>query len=119
MSVLEVRGLRVLGTHGVLPAEKQHAQPFEVDLDLHFDMAAAAMSDDLNDTVDYGGVVESVVAMIQGPSVELLERLATLIADGVLAFDARITSVEVALRKLEPPVPYEIATAGVRVTVAK
>ena len=36
----------------------------------------------------------------------------------MFAVDERITAVEVALRKLEPPVPYEIASAGVRLTVS-
>lgn len=119
MSVLEVRGLRVLGTHGVLPDEKKRPQPFEVDLDLFFDMAAAAASDDLNDAVDYGAVVDAVVAVVTGPSVELLERLARLIGDAVLALDQRIESVEVAVRKLEPPIPYELTSAGVRLTFSR
>ena len=119
MSALEVRGLRVLGTHGVLPDEKKRAQPFEVDLDLRFDMAAASASDDLQDTVDYGAVIDAVVAVIVGPSVELLERLARLIGDAALGVDNRIESVDVAVRKLEPPVPYEIASAGVRLTFTR
>src|SRR5205085_10152434 len=114
-----VRGLRVLGTHGVPPQEKTRAQPFELDLDLRFDMTAAADSDDLNDAVDYGAVIDAVVAVISGPSVELLERLARLVGDATLAVDKRIESVEVAIRKLEPPVPYEIASAGVRLTFTR
>lgn len=119
MSVLEVRGLRVLGVHGVLPQEKTTQQPFEVDLDLHFDMEAAAASDDLADAVDYGAVVDAVVAVVTGPSQELLERLARLIGDAALAVDPRVTAAEVVIRKLEPPVPYEIGSAGVRLTTTR
>src|SRR5436190_1911962 len=39
--VVEIRGLRVMGTHGVLEEERQRAQPFEVDIDVETDLAAA------------------------------------------------------------------------------
>jgi dihydroneopterin aldolase len=44
-----------------------------------------------------------------------LERLATVVAEAVLAVDARIEVVEVAARKLRPPVPQQLATSGVRI----
>ena len=53
-------GLRVLGVHGVLPEEQVRAQPFEVDLELHVDLAAAGKSDDLADTVSYADVIDAV-----------------------------------------------------------
>jgi dihydroneopterin aldolase len=45
----------------------------------------------------------------------LLERLATRIAEVALA-DERVESVTVSVRKLEPPVPQELTTSGVRIT---
>ncbi len=119
MSILEVRGLRVLGTHGVLPAEKETPQPFEIDLDLYYDMTLAAVSDALADAVDYGAVVEAAAAVIQGPHVELIERLALLVGEAALLVDARIEEVDVVVRKLEPPVPYDIGSAGVRINVSR
>src|SRR5664280_1607431 len=38
---IQLRGLRVIGTHGVLPEEKSRAQPFEIDLDLTVDLTRA------------------------------------------------------------------------------
>ena len=52
--VVEIRGLRVMGTHGVLEEERQRAQPFEVDIDVETDLAAAGRSDDLTDTIFAG-----------------------------------------------------------------
>jgi dihydroneopterin aldolase len=46
----------------------------------------------------------------------LLERLAARVGDEVLALDDRIAAVTVAIRKLRPPVPFDLATAGVRLT---
>ena len=106
----------MLGTHGALPEEKDRAQPFEVDLDLASDLTAAGRTDSLADTVDYGAVAAAVEAVVAGERHQLLERLASRIADEVLALDARIASVTVTVRKLRPPVPVDLASAGVTVT---
>ncbi len=102
-----------------MPAEKETAQPFEIDLDLFYDMALASISDALEDAVDYGAVVDAVAAVIQGPHVDLLERLALLVGEAALLVDPRIEEADVVVRKLEPPVPYDIGTAGVRLNVAR
>ena len=57
-------------------------------------------------------MVEAVVA---GGAPQLLERLAAEVAAAVLGVDGRITAVEVAVRKLRPPVPQPLATSGVRI----
>ncbi|MBV8464062.1 MAG: dihydroneopterin aldolase [Acidimicrobiales bacterium] len=114
---IEVRGLRVHGVHGVLPAERERAQPFELDLDLDVDLGAAGSSDRLADTVDYGLVAERAAAVVEaGPSRSLLESLAQAVASAVLDVDARIRAVTVDLRKLEPPLPVALSHVGVRIT---
>jgi dihydroneopterin aldolase len=113
---IELRGLRVVGTHGVLVEEQERAQPFEVDLDLAVDLRPAGVSDALADTVDYGSVADVVAATVSGPrSFALLEALAWHVGDAVLDVDHRITRVIVVLRKLRPPVAVDIETVGVRV----
>jgi dihydroneopterin aldolase len=114
---IELRGIRAFGTHGLLPEEQSRPQPFSVDLDLTVDLRPAGQSDDLLDTIDYGAVVEAVVAEVGGPSASLLERLAQRIAARVLTVTAdRATSVTVTLHKLRPPVPVDMTSAGVRIT---
>ena len=116
---IELRGLRAMGRVGVLDHERAHDQPLEFDLDLVVDLAAAGESDDLDDTVDYGAVCDGVVATVGERHVALLEALATRVADAVLALDGRIAAVEVAVRKLRPPVPHDLATSGVRIERAR
>ncbi len=113
---IQLRALRVVGTHGVLAEEKARPQPFEVDLDLSVDLALAAGTDRLSDTVDYGEVVETAATVVSGRSFELIEALAGAVAQAVLASDLRITAVTVHLRKLRPPVPLDLGTVGVRIT---
>ena len=115
---IELRGLRVLGTHGVLPEERTRAQPFEVDLDVELDLARAGASDDLADTLDYGAVTDVVARLVATDSFRLLEALAGRIAEAVLS-DPRVAAVTVAVRKLRPPVAADLGSAGVRVTRAR
>jgi dihydroneopterin aldolase len=112
--VIELRGLRVVGTHGVLPFERTSAQPFEIDLLVEADLRPAGASDALADTVDYGALAASVASVVSDEHYALLERLAERIAETALG-DSRVTSVTVAVRKLRPPVPVDLASAGVRV----
>lgn len=117
MDRIELRGLRVVGIHGVLPEEHERAQPFEVDLCLDLDLTKAGSSDALGDTVDYGSVVDAVAGVIKGPHSDLLEHLAERIAGAALNAGAPLAeAVTVTVRKLRPPVPFELGSAGVTVT---
>ena len=113
--IIELRGLRFEAICGVLPHERTTPQPLELDIDLQADLDAAGESDDLADTIDYGAVCAAVEAAVQAQPVALLERLAALVSQAVLDVDARISAVEVVVRKLRPPVPQHLATSGVRV----
>lgn len=112
---IELRGLRALGTHGVLPEEKERAQPFEVDLDVELDLRPAGVSDRLEETVDYGALAEAVTAVIVNESHALIEKLAERIAEIVLA-DPKVSTVSVTVRKLRPPVPVSLDTAAVSIS---
>ena len=112
---IELRGLRLPARVGVLPIEREQDQPLEVDLDVVVDLAAAGASDDLADTVHYGAVCDAVVRTAGAGHVALLERLAEVVAQAVLAVDPRIVAVDLAVRKLRPPVPHDLATSGVHV----
>jgi dihydroneopterin aldolase len=114
---IEIRGLRLLGTHGVLAEERTRPQPFEVDADLVVSMVDAGSSDDLADTVDYAGVIDRIAAVVGGgTSFMLLEALAGAAADEVLAVDSRVQTVTLSVRKLQPPLPADLSTVGVRIT---
>ena len=115
MDRIELRGLRLVGVHGALPEEQSRPQPFEVDIDLEADLAEAARSDAVEDTVDYGALAQAVARVVSVERYSLLERMAERIAEVALA-DQRAESVTVTVRKLRPPVPVDMATAAVRIT---
>lgn len=113
---LSLLGMRFLGRHGVLPEEKVTAQPFEVDLVLHADLAQAAERDDLAATVDYAALFDLVRAIVEGTTRDLIEALAGAIASAVLgATPPEVDAVEVRVRKPEAPIDGTFDTVEVSI----
>ncbi len=117
--VIELRELRLSAVVGVLSEERDRAQPLALDLDLRRPFEEAALSDDLSETTDYGAVLAIAARVAHEGAFLLLETLAYRVAREVLAFDPSITEVTVAVRKLRPPVAFDVATAGVRCSVSR
>ena len=113
---IALTGLRVRGHHGVLLSERHDGQDFVVDLVLHLDAREAARTDDLSATVDYGALAESVAGVVRGEPVDLLETLASRVADLCLAHE-RVERVEVTVHK--PHAPIAVAFDDVSVTVVR
>ena len=114
--LITLTGLRVRGFHGVFPEERRDGQDFVVDVVLSLDVAAAAAADDLALTVHYGELAERLAAVVEGEPVDLLETLATRLADVCLA-QSRVTACEVTVHK--PSAPIARAFADVSVTVRR
>jgi len=109
---IELRGLRVRGHHGVFEHERRDGQEFVVDVTVWMDLAPAAASDDLTDTLHYGELAERTAAIVAGEPSNLIETVACRVADMVMA-DARALAVEVALHKPQAPISLEFADVAV------
>lgn len=99
---------------GILPEEVERRQPFEIDVDVDVDLQAAATSDDLENTIDYGGLVANIEQLAVQNRYGLLERFASEVASSVLAHE-KAQSTRVTVRKLRPPVPQDLQSSGVTV----
>ena len=86
---IELRGLRVRGNHGVFDHERRDGQDFVVDVTVWMDLAAAAASDDLADTLDYGALAQRVAGIVGGEPRNLIEAVAGRVADDVIVRRAR------------------------------
>lgn len=109
---ITLTGLRARGFHGVFEAERTDGQEFVVDVALELDLAAAAGSDALGDTVDYGGLADRLVAVLTGPPVNLLEALADRLAAVCLA-DERVSAAEVTVHKPQAPIDHHFTDVAV------
>ena len=107
-----IRGLEVFGRHGVLPAEEALGQRFVVDLEIALSDSSASRSDDLAQTIDYAALADAVAAIVAGPPVALLERLAGMIADRALA-EAGAAEVVVTVRKPHVALPHSVVETAV------
>jgi 7,8-dihydroneopterin aldolase/epimerase/oxygenase len=112
---IRLEGLRARGRHGWFDWEREQGQEFVVDVELSVDVAPAARSDDLADTVDYGGLATDVVALVEGEPVRLVETLAERIAVRCLQ-DERVSSVTVTVHKPQAPVQVQLTDVAVTVT---
>lgn len=101
---IELRGLTVRGHHGVFEHERRDGQDFVVDITVWIDLAAAAASDELADTLDYGALAQRAADVIAGEPRNLIETVAAEVAEGVMA-DERVHAVEVVLHKPNAPIP--------------
>ena len=109
---LLLEDVRFYGHHGVSKAEQTVGVWFSVDAELAVDLAPAAVSDDLAAAVDYGVVARRIVEVGTQGRVNLIERLAGLIAQTLLReFPAR--EVRVRVRKLTPPLQGLVGTPAV------
>jgi dihydroneopterin aldolase len=80
---VELCGLELFGRHGVLKGERRDGQTFLFDIWL--DVSDAALSDRIEDAVDYRDVAACVREVSEGRSFHLLEALAEASADALLA----------------------------------
>jgi 7,8-dihydroneopterin aldolase/epimerase/oxygenase len=111
---LSVLGIEAVGHHGVFDFERRDGQVFKVDLTLGLDTRPAARSDHLQDTVNYGSLVEAVKKAIENDPVDLIETLAQRIADVCLA-DGKVRWTEVTVHK--PDAPIEATFVDVALTI--
>jgi len=112
---LELRGLRVVASVGVLAEEHARPQPLEIDITIELDLGPAGRSDALAETVDYSAMVELASRLATERHHELLESIADGICQAAIDLDPRVEAVDVAVRKLRPPIGLDISTVGVRV----
>jgi dihydroneopterin aldolase len=111
---IELRGLRARGFHGVFDFERAQGQDFLVDAVLELDVAPAAASDDVADTVHYGELAERLVGVVTGEPVNLIETLAARLA-AVCLEDRRVGAATVTVHKPQAPIPHAFSDVAVTV----
>ena len=102
MSCLSLYGLEFIARHGYFDEEKQHGNRFEVDVSFYLKPSKAGETDDLHDTIDYSEAYKIIKSMMHGPSVNLIEYLASQIARKLYEEFDQAKKVEVSVKKLNP-----------------
>ncbi len=104
MDSIEVTDIKAYGYTGYLAEEKILGQWFEVDLTMWLDLATAAKSEDIQDTLDYREAIALTKETIVNSKFTLVERLAETIATRILQLK-HVDKVRVQLSKPAAPIP--------------
>ena len=112
--IISLNGVELHTNHGVTDAEQELGQRMLFDVEMIPDRVTATVSDEIEGTVDYGAVTEYLAGVATGARYRTLERLVTVIADGLLE-RFPVTEVRVRATKPEPPVPFSMDGASVEV----
>jgi len=94
-----IEGLQVDAVIGVFDWERQILQPVIVDLELGCDICRAAQTDNIEDAVNYKAVCDLISDLIIDTKAQLIERLAVLICDKILAEYSAVQQIKVTVRK--------------------
>ena len=107
-----IAGLRMRACHGVLPQERIVGGDFEVSLSVEYDISRAMATDDVADTLSYADLSELVRREMAVPS-NLLEHVAGRIAKAIIERWPQVSSVNLSITKLNPPMGADCDGAGV------
>ena len=110
-----VTGLSLHAYHGVMQHEAKVGQTFKLDLKLDIDLAAAARSDKLADTVGYDQVVDLASRAFCARRYRLVEAAAGAVADAILERFRRVAAVRVTVHKPHAPIAASFDDAGVTI----
>ncbi len=111
--VVFVKGLKVEAVIGVYEWERAITQPLLIDIALETDISRAAISDDVNDALNYKAVCDDVSAWCQAIKAQLLEHLAGQIADKLLA---KYSCHKITLSVAKPTAIKQADAVGVQIT---
>ena len=113
--LIEIKGIKSFGYHGVFESENIAGQDFFVDVSLELDLTRPSVSDDVADTVNYAEITDLVIQEVTGDRVALIEKLAGRIADRINNTYPQIVTVSVTVHKPQAPVNAQVADISVTI----
>lgn len=115
MDKIIMENMAFYGYHGVLPEEKALGQKFFADVSLYLPLKRAGETDDLNFTVNYGKVYETIREIVTSERFDLLEALAERICSTILSSYPAVQRIKIRIKKPEAPVSAIFDYFGVEI----
>jgi FolB domain-containing protein len=110
---IQITDLVISGIIGINPDERVNEQDIRVNATLWVDTRAAAISDDIEDAVDYRTIAKTIIGHIEDGEPMLVERLVGEIADICLR-DQRVHQTQVTVEK--PGALRHTRSVGITIT---
>lgn len=119
MDKIHIKGLTLKGYHGVFPEEKENGQIFILDIVASLNFKSARLTDDLNDTVSYADMIETIKTVFLSEKNDLIERAAERVAIALLEKYSKLECVTILLKKPQAPINEKFDYVGVEITKAR
>jgi len=113
MGTIKVTNIRVFAYHGCLVEEGKIGSDYRVDLTIKADLSKSAITDNLDDTVDYVHL-NKIVKQEMAIRSKLLEEVAKRILDRILNEISMVNKAKVAVSKLNPPIGGNVAMVTIK-----
>ena len=103
-SAIIIRQLKIWAHVGVLKLEREFGQWFELDLWLYYDLSSAALTDQIEHTINYADVINTIRKLSKLISCNTIEYFSEQIFE---ALEAKfgIFPMELELKKCDAPIP--------------
>ncbi len=112
MGIIELKNIKLYANHGCLKEETLIGSEYRVDLRVKSNLKPAALSDKLEDTVDYV-TLNAIVKEEMSQRSALLEHVAKRIIDRILIEFPNISKVDVDVAKINPPIGGNVESVNV------
>ncbi|GGA63640.1 dihydroneopterin aldolase [Pelagibacterium lentulum] len=106
-------GLAFYGYHGVMMEENNLGQRFRIDLELGLDMDAAALTDDVAQTISYADIYDLVKLAFEEKRFKLIEALGHHIIMRLFGTFEQLDWIRIRVRKPEAPLPIVVGEAAI------
>ena len=117
-SYVFLKNVRFRAFHGVLPQERLVGGDFLVNLRVGYPIEKGMESDEVEDTLNYAALFDLVRQEMNKPS-QLLEHVAGRIVKTIMEAFPAVTSVDLELTKLNPPMGADSDGAGIFLKVKR
>lgn len=114
MIKVSLHGAEFFARHGFYEEEQILGNYFVVNIEACFNPAAKTINDELSNTLNYERLFQIAKAAMVTPQ-KLLETVAQVIADDILQEFSYVSTLQVEVKKLNPPLKGKVAASGITV----
>ncbi|MEE1313839.1 MAG: 2-amino-4-hydroxy-6-hydroxymethyldihydropteridine diphosphokinase [Lachnospiraceae bacterium] len=112
---IRIRDLEVYAKHGVYKEENVLGQKFLFSLEIEVNMKKAGITDELDDSLNYGEVCQSIYTYVKEHTFKLLEALAESTSRMLLMKYPQILTLKLEIKKPWAPIGLPIDTVSVEI----
>ena len=114
MDIIFIQGLKTQAIIGIYDWERENRQPLIFDIEMSVPIKSAAVSDNIQDTVDYKQVSDEMIKLVENSRFELLESLCETMCQQILSLHPAVQKIQLKVSK--PQAVAETDTVGLMIT---